>query len=231
MCRTPHPPELNSECASVSTEDKNTDFDCSHEHPDDDMDGDLAPSVDTPPPSEIETLCGLCIDYVQRALGIPLDFSAETLPILDHYLLLARESIAIRPELSLLITEAVGAYFGELVRRRLNGHWLIPNADVHNWRICARTVFLSLNPIGVVCEALAQRDEHEGPSGQLLLAPEDRASVAQRLARVPEVPSGQYYLLSTRLEAIDIAVETLRLAMEQGGQAALEFELQDYEFT
>jgi len=43
------------------------------------------------------------------------------------------------------------------------------------------------------------------------------------------VPENQYYLLSTRLEAIDIIVETLYLAIQQGGSSSVEFEVEDYE--
>ena len=76
---------------------------------------------------------------------------------------------------------------------------------------------------------LPRGGEHDGPSGELRLAHEDRSIIAERLAMAPPVPQDQYYLLSTRLEAIDIAVEALRLAMQQGGHANIEFEIEDYE--
>ena len=194
----------------------------------DDLEGGCAPTVDAEAPEQIVTLYNLCIDYVQRAIGMTLDFSDETLPILDHYVSIARDTIRDRPEIAQLVYSAIGAYFGELVRRRVNGFWLLPNPDVHNWRICARFAFLSLNPIGVACEALAQGHSHDGPSGELRLAPEDRPIVAERLSMAPPVPESQYYLLSTRLEAVDIAVETLRLAAQQGGHEAIEFDIDDY---
>ena len=188
-----------------------------------------APAVDVSAPDQIVDLYGVCIEYVRRALGVELDFTDETLPVLDHYLSIARTDLEDRPQLAQVLYSALGAYFGELVRRRVNGYWVIPNPDFHSWRVCARHVFLSLNPIGVVCEALAQTDDHAGPSAQLRLAPGDRALVAERLANVPPVPENQYYLLSTRLEAIDIIVETLYLAIQQGGSSSVEFEVEDYE--
>jgi len=148
---------------------------------------------------------------------------------LDYYVSIARDSARDRPEIALLLHNAIGAYFGELVRRRLHGHWLIPNPDVYSWRVCARFVFLSINPVGVAYEALAQGDEHGGPSGELHLAHEDQPIIAERLAMAPPVPEAHYYLLTTRLEAIDIAVEALRLAMQRGGHAAVEFDVDDYE--
>ena len=201
----------------------------SQESADVDEQDSLAPAVDSEAPDEIANRYNLCIDYVHRALGMTLDFSDETLPILDHYVSIARETIRSRPEVAQLLYGAIGAYFGELVRRKVNGYWLIPNPDTHNWRVCARFVFLSLNPIGAACEAIAQGGEQDGPSGELRLAHEDRSIIAERLAMAPPVPQDQYYLLSTRLEAIDIAVEALRLAMQQGGHANIEFEIEDYE--
>lgn len=188
-----------------------------------------APVVDVHAPDQIVELYGVCIEYVRRALGIELDFTDETLPILDHYLSVARADIEGRPELARILYTAVGAYFGELIRRRVNGYWLMPNPDFHNWRVCARHVFLSLNPIGVICEAMAQSDDHEGPSAEMHLAPEDRELVAERLAKAPPVPESQYYLLTTRLEAIDITVEILRLAMQTGGHSSVEFDVEDYQ--
>jgi hypothetical protein len=36
-------------------------------------------------PPVIEQLSGACVRFVQQALAMPLDFTPETLPILDHY--------------------------------------------------------------------------------------------------------------------------------------------------
>jgi hypothetical protein len=216
MCSDQHPHDENSEPNADG--DEEIDSQPSQEQQDDYEAGDLAPSVDSPAPDEIANLYGMCVDFVNRALSVPLDFTDDTLPILDHYVSMARGDIAHRPELAQMLTRAIGAYFGELVRRR-----------VHNWRVCARSVYLCFNPFGAAYEALAQGGEHDGPSGQLQLAPEDQSLIAERLALAPPVPEGQYYLFSTRLEAIDIVVETLRIAMEHGGHAGVEFDLEDYE--
>jgi hypothetical protein len=218
----------SSDNGSTQVQGSDTSEPLDTDEPNDDLDEGLAPSVDEEAPESIAHAYDLCIDYVRRAVGMTLDFTDETLPILDHYVALARDDLRNRPELGQLLQGAIGAYFGELVRRRLHGYWWIPNPDVHSWRVCARHVFLSFNPIGVACEALARGDDNDGPSGELNLAHEDEALVGERLAKAPPVPEAHYYLLSTRLEAIDIAVEALRLAMQQGGHAAVEFELNDY---
>jgi hypothetical protein len=138
-------------------------------------------------------------------------------------------SIAERPLLLPLVANAVGAYFGELVRQRVNGFWLMPAPDVYDWNVCGRSAYFSFNPIGLTYEVIAQARDHLGPGGELKLAREDQALVAERLLAAPAIPEDQYYLLSTRLEAIDIVVETLLIAMDQGGQGTVEFEAEDYE--
>ena len=53
--------------------------------------------VDAPPPEQIADLARACVDYVKRALHVELDFSAETLPMLDHYLMTRGAICAIVP--------------------------------------------------------------------------------------------------------------------------------------
>ncbi len=187
-----------------------------------------APTVDTPTPDEIIELVVVCVNFVRDALGVELDFTPETLPILDHYLLAARETITDRLELRELVWRCAGAYYGELVRRRYNGFWHLPNADVHTWRVNQRRVLLSFNPVGVVAEAMAGSEDSEGPTGALRLARPDQEEIARRLAEMPPLPEDQFYLLSTRLEVIDTVVEHLRVRMDQGGQAEFEFDPDDY---
>ncbi len=229
MCDEPHHHDVKSKLTADEDGDEEIDSQPSQEQPEDYEAGELAPGVDLPAPEEVANLYNMCLEFVNRALGVALDFTDETLPIVDHYVSIARDEIAHRPELAQVLTRAIGAYFGELVRRRVNGYWLIPNPDIHNWRVCARFVFLSFNPMGAAYEALAQGDDHDGPSGQLQPAPEDKSLIAERLAVAPPVPDSEYYLFSTRLEAIDIVVETLRIAMERGGHQSVEFDLEDYE--
>lgn len=232
MCSDPHGHDEKSERHSGPNGDEEAqefENDGGQEGLEVESEGSHPPAVDSPAPDEIVVLYELCIDYVERSVGLQLDFTDETLPLLDHYVALARENVSHRPELGPVISRAIGGYFGELVRRRINGFRLIPNPDVHTWRVCARSVYLSLNPVGVACEVLARGDEHDGPSGALQLAREDQAAVAERLSWSPPVFAGEYYLLSTRLEAIDLVVEFLRLTMQRGGQTSVEFEAEDYE--
>ncbi len=167
-------------------------------------------------------------DYVRRAVGTDLDGSIETMPLVDHYIGIVRQTLEGRPEMLPLVARSLAAYVGELVRGTFGGFWHVPNEDAHEWLVCLSPVYLAVSPLGIVYDAIHEGDNHDGPSSHLRVAREDRALVQERLAIVPPVPEPEYHLISTRLEAIEIAVEVLRTAMKEGGQEDVFFELEDY---
>lgn len=182
-------------------------------------------SIDAAPATIVE-LAAVACEYVRRAVGIELDFTAETLPIADHYAQLARAGLEQRAELEPLIARALGAYFGEVVRRRIPAFWHVPSEDSHEWRLCASRVLVALNPVGVAYDAIHRNSEHEGPSGDLILGREERAVVAARLEALPAVREQDFYLLSTRLEVLEI-VEDALLGLEPP-ETINRFEWEDY---
>jgi hypothetical protein len=179
-------------------------------------------------PEPIVEHASACVDYVRQALGVELDFAPETLPVLDHYASTVRQSLATRPELEPLIARALGAYFGEVVRGRWPGFWLVPSQNVHDWAVCLTHVFLSFNPIGVAYDTLFGATDHGGPRSMLRVAPEDQEFLEQRLAAIPPVPEEEYFLFSTRLEVIEVAIETLHARMLESGYEGTLFQEEDY---
>src|SRR5690349_4012336 len=107
----------------------------------------VAPAV--APPEPVAELVTVCLDYVRRALKFELDFTSDTLPVLDHYMESVKDLRTERPELVPLVARATGAYFGEVVRSWIPGFWRVPSQNVHDWEICSRVCFLRWNPIGV----------------------------------------------------------------------------------
>jgi len=182
-----------------------------------------------PPPEPIADYVSACLEYVRRALKMELDFTPETLPLLDHYAALSRETIRERPELAPLIAQAAGAYFGEMVRARLGGFWRVPTINVHDWAICSSVVFLWFNPIGMAYDALYSGTEHDGPRSLLRVSPEDHDFLAQRLASLPPLPEDEFFLFSSRFEALEVAVEALHARLLEGGYEGTVFTLEDYE--
>ncbi len=191
--------------------------------------GDEAPTVAADAPEEIRELCAACVAYVLATVGVAPDFTVDTLPLVDFYIAHAREGLNARPEASELLARSLGAYFGEVVRRRFDGYWRLPTSDAFTWRVCIRPAFFAFNPVGVSSEILAESSEHPGPSAELRVAREDRELIRQRLEIIPELPENEYFTLSARLEAIEVIIETLRATMEASGQSDLEFSLEDYE--
>lgn len=182
-----------------------------------------------PAPEPIADLVRACLSYVKQSLGTELDFTPDTLPLLDHYLSEVRDELAAKPELAQLAAHAAGAYFGEVLRRQMQGFWRTPSQSLHDFQVCSAVAFVSINPFGVAYDALHNGTDHDGPRSNLRLAPEDVGYITARLATVPEVPEDQYYLLSTRIEAVEITVEALRARLEEQGYSEMEYTLEDYE--
>jgi hypothetical protein len=102
------------------------------------------------------------VRYVQHGIGFTLDFQPETLPVLDHYVVLARKAAHERQEAAPLIAQAIGAYLGEVARRKYGGFWRIED-DPRSYRVEFEPVYLVLRPIELITRALELPIEPQGP--------------------------------------------------------------------
>ncbi|MGZ3419132.1 MAG: hypothetical protein ACXVEF_31150 [Polyangiales bacterium] len=159
-------------------------------------------------PPEVEELAKACIDFVERATGVRLDFTSETLPVLDHYLRGARGEVATKPELLEVVAASAGAYLGEVLRRKLPLRWFAPPGEHRRFRVELENAFLSFNPIGIAVEAL-HLDAAEGWGAHFRMRPEDEKKAAAALARLPEVDEEEYFAPSSRLEVLEIVVDAI----------------------
>jgi hypothetical protein len=180
------------------------------------------------PPAPIDELADACIRFVEAALGVRLDGQAETLPLLDHYLATRREELAARPHTIGLVAQAVGAYFGEVVRRRFHSFWRVGEDDPTTWELRFEPVYLAFNPVGVAYDAITHGDE-EGATAHLVLDDEDREAVEQRLAELPPATEEEFFALSTRIEVLDIAVDAIKARMMSSGLGEVSFSSEDYD--
>jgi hypothetical protein len=132
--------------------------------------------------------------------------------VLDHYLATRREELRTKPEAVGLVARAVGAYFGEVIRRQIRSFWRISPDDFSGWELRLEPVYLVFNPIDVAYDAITHGDE-AGPTAHLQLEDEDREVVEARLAELPGVTDEEFFLLSTRLEVLEIAIEAIKARM------------------
>lgn len=167
-----------------------------------------------PPPAEVAELGAACVGYVRHATGMELDFTVETLPILDHYIRETRGETIAKPEVVEMIGAAVGAYLGEVIRRKFGGSWFSPPGEFRRFRIELERVFLSMNPIGVAIEAITLQAA-EGWGAHFRLRPEDERKAEALLANLPPVDEDEYYAPSSRLEALEIIVEGLLRGVDE----------------
>lgn len=181
-------------------------------------------------PETIVDLCWSLTDFVERTVGLRPDYTPETLPLVDHYVREARATIEAKPALLDLTAQALGAYFGEVVRRSLTGFWNLPSPNYHDWQLLGRAAFFSINPIGVGYEVLT-RGQHEGPSSELKMAKEDAPLVRARLESLPEEREESYYSLSTRYEVVELATECIRAQAESRGYSDMFYDLEDYAYS
>ncbi|MET0595031.1 MAG: hypothetical protein ABW133_20195 [Polyangiaceae bacterium] len=194
----------------------------------------LHPAEPTPEPAPgpIAELAAACVRFVQAAVGVPLDFRPETLPLLDHYLTTRREELvaarAANPEAMGLVARAAAAYFGEVVRSHFRSFWHLASDDPSTWEVRFESVYLSVNPLAVVYDAIAHGDE-EGPIAYLELEDEDREAVAARLNELPLATDDEFFSLGPRLEVLEIAVDVVKSRMMASGLGEVSFAQDDYE--
>jgi hypothetical protein len=159
--------------------------------------------TEDPVPARVREYADQAVAYVRRALGVSLEYDSDTLPLLDHYLRTVPDD---QPATKTLVIATAGAYFGEVVRRRLGGRWDV-TGDESDWRVVLPTG-LNFSPLGFVASSLAQADIEDVDSE--IDAPQRmRPYVQQTLSRMGEVSVEDYYSLCGRLDTLEHVHEVL----------------------
>jgi len=177
-------------------------------------------------PSEVSDLAESCVQFVQKSMGVALDYTPDTLPILDHYL----EQLGdISDETTLLIASCVGAYFGELVCRKTGiARWHFDGQEPQTCRIEFIRCFLFFNPMGAALEAMLKEDVDEW-SSHFQLLDKDRPLVLDALDQSEGVSEFEYYRLTTRWEALQTVLHTLITGQSKAGEKATFFSKEVYD--
>lgn len=167
------------------------------------------PEALEPAPREVADFAETCVRYVTTAMGISLDFTLETLPLLDHYLQDSKKAASRRPETIHLLAFVAGSYIGEVIRRRHACRWNTQDPDASVWTLIFRDVALTIRPILFVQEAL-MGEELAAEVPAIEMDSLDRDLIIQKLEDLPFVSEEDFFAPSTRVEVVDIIVDALR---------------------
>jgi hypothetical protein len=185
-------------------------------------------------------------DHVRRSLGFELDGSEASLAFVDHYLASARDEQ--RPPIVALLGAEAGAYYGELVRHKVGGHWIGEGDDPRRLRLLVAPQFVHFSPVDQAIEVVlgAEVDEDDprvpdaldtafhlrpirsGDSAQPFAGEPDAAWVERRLAEMSPVPEQEYYSLTCRFETLEYIVELLAAKHAADGKSPREYGPKDY---
>ncbi|HKU39812.1 MAG TPA: hypothetical protein VJR89_16745 [Polyangiales bacterium] len=170
-------------------------------------------------PAPITDAAAACVRFVQESLQLALDFTSDTLPFLDHYVRTQADGAG--DEVRDLLTPALGAYFGEVVRRAIPGvRWHVPSYDIEDfttYRLEFETIFLHFNPMGIAREALEQ-DDVPGFGATFQVLDEARPELERALETAGTVSVDDYYSFSVRFETLEHVVSVLTgLEAKQSG--------------
>lgn len=170
--------------------------------------------------STVKDLAIACVAAVKDTVGVELDFTQDTLPILDHY---ARTAELANDELLSLFAPMCGAYFGEVVARSMgSSRWVSPVDAPERWRLEFADCFLHFNPVGMAVEALTQRTA-EGWGAQLQMLKEDEKAVKAAVDVYGDVRDDDYFRFSVRFEVVEQVHATLSRRASEKGETHLNF--------
>jgi hypothetical protein len=177
-------------------------------------------------PRAVDEFAKACVRFVAARYGTMLDFSPDTLSLLDQWLRDARAELRVRPEAVEVVQSAAGAYLGEVIRRQFGAHWF-SDGEVSGWRLYLSTVYCAFNPIGMAREALLL-EPAEGWHAHLDLDPGEREAVEARLEALPQATEEEYYMPTTRFDVLWIIVDALRAGLRSRGLDDVRFGPEDY---
>jgi hypothetical protein len=178
------------------------------------------------PPTNVAELANACVRFVAARYGLALDYTSDTLSLLDQWVRDARGEHAARPEATRIVEAAGGAYLGEVMRRSFGGHWRA-SGEESGWLLLLSSAYCAFNPIAMVREAIRLAPA-EGWHGHMDLDPSDRDAIEARLAALPAVEDDEYYAPSTRFDVVELVVDTLRAMQLSRGHGDVRFGADDY---
>ncbi len=162
------------------------------------------PSFETHP--VIIEHASVAIDAVYNSLSLELDLTSDTISILDYYISTVGQ---VDGSIVYLLSSAMGAYFGELMRRTLGGVWVIPSAEEPmDWELRFTSCPMSIFPVAISAEVLAKETSEE-IDASFCVAPSRLHLLEEMLERSVAVTEREYYSFAGRIDAIELSVDFL----------------------
>lgn len=176
-------------------------------------------------PSEVEDLVQMAQSSVKEVVGVEPDLTPETLPLVDEYL--RQVGPGLQLEVRDLVISAVGCYFGEVVRRKLNGRWNTKRSSPQTWRIELVNCFLHFHPVGMAGEVLtgAETEDYDGSFATLDVL---RDGLAHMLSEAAPMSEEEYYSLAGRIDILQLAADWLVGRSLASGKPLVHLTAKDY---
>ncbi len=174
-------------------------------------------------PAEVFRLAKEARTYIEKALQFEVDGTHDTLPVVDHYL---KDIPRDQAEICDLVASTVGSYFGELLRDRFGGDWILDSEDPARWRLKLTNCTLSFSPVAMAYQAIHRGKNEDRYNDGLFADPEDREGLRQALDLSGPVSNEVYYSLCNRFDTLEYIVELLmgRRAQKKEKEGAEEAE-------
>lgn len=158
-------------------------------------------------PPSVQPFYDAARKYVERALGVQLDDSEESLAYVDHYITQTARAEALKPEVLALVAPALGAYLGQVAIARFGGTW-VTDGDPAEWRVELAPAPLTFHPVGMAAEAL-RGEEVEGYDASFSTREDLMGPLLEALEAAPPVDEAYYFSLTGRLETLAHALDIL----------------------
>ena len=146
------------------------------------------------------------IDAVYSKVNIDLDFSPDTVSLLDYYV---NEIGDVDKSMFSLMSTISCAYFGELVRRNIGGQWYIEDKDnPENWQVRFNSCPLAIYPFILSSEVIS-KGKFSLESSIFSVSPSRHDLLLELLEKSNPMAEDQYYSFAGKLDIIELAVDFL----------------------
>ena len=179
----------------------------------------------------VREYCDMLVSAVREAVDYGLDYSIETLPVVDHYVSLIQKDSQTRDEVVILVASMAGVYFGEVLKRRFGAEWhLHDTSDPFTWELFFTSCPLAIRPVHISYEIITRREDSAIDSS-LRTAPARQKILYDYFESLGQVTEDEFFSFSGRTEilmaALDLLSEIERFIAEQEGRSPKRFGKKD----